>query len=275
MMAMKDSVSTTAKSPLAPKRSLAQFFSPLEELADHSPSLASASLGHFNVNGETHELRRYLHVGPRGGDAPIRLGIFAGIHGDEAAPAYAIRRFLRLLEDTPDIAQGYCLFFYPILNPTGFVDNTRHSRRGRDLNREFWRNTSEPEVALLERELRSQAFHGLISLHSDDTSHGLYGFVDGNTLTENLLRPALREAAAVLPVNEGPHIDGFHAREGIIRSGYDGVLSAPPEQRPRPFDLIFETPQLAPQYLQEQALILSLQVILRKYRNLMAYAPNL
>jgi hypothetical protein len=61
------------------------------------------------------------------------------------------------------------------------------------LNREFWRNSSEPEVRLLEQELRNGHFHGLIQLHADDTSDGIYGFVRGHTLTENLLRPALLE----------------------------------------------------------------------------------
>jgi len=36
-------------------------------------------------------------------------------------------------------------------------------------------------------------------VHSDDTSDGLYGFVGGDVLSENLLEPALREAEKILP----------------------------------------------------------------------------
>ena len=30
-----------------------------------------------------YELPRYLFIGPKGGDDTIRVGLFAGIHGDE------------------------------------------------------------------------------------------------------------------------------------------------------------------------------------------------
>jgi murein peptide amidase A len=256
-------------------RSLDKFFSPLDGLARQSSSLTATTLGSFTAEDQTYALRRYLHVGPSGGDAPIRLGIFAGIHGDEPAPAYALRRFIHLLEDYPEIARGYCLFFYPICNPTGFEDDTRHSRLGHDLNRQFWRESADPEVALIERELLEQSFHGLISLHADDTSDGLYGFVAGATLTKHLIRPALLAAGTILPLDERPRIDGFDARDAIIRQGYEGVLGAPPTQRPRPFDIILETPQAAPQFLQEQSLLIALDVILQEYRKLIAYAANL
>jgi hypothetical protein len=220
-------------------------------------------------------LPRYLFIGPRGGDDPIRIGLFAGLHGDEPEGSHAIGRFLSLLENEPELARGYCLFIYPVCNPTGFEDNTRHSRRGYDLNREFWRQSNEPEVQLLQRELWHHAFHGIISLHSDDTSHGMYGFVRGATLTQHLLKPALDAAELVLPRNHDPFIDGFSARKGIIKKGYDGILGAPPNIRPRPFEIILETPQAAPQYRQEQALVAALRAILVEYRQFIAYARNL
>jgi hypothetical protein len=68
---------------------------------------------------------------------------------------------------------------------------------------------SNPKVALIERELLANKFDGIISLHSDDTSDGLYGFVRGNTLTRHLLEPALAAAEAALPVNQARTIDGF------------------------------------------------------------------
>jgi hypothetical protein len=132
---------------------------------------------------------------------------------------------------------------------------TRHSRRGRDLNREFWQGSTEPEVRLLEQELEQHAFHGIVSLHTDDTSEGLYGFVGGATLTKHLIAPALEAAEAVLPRNRQDRIDGFEARDGIIRDCYDGVLSAPPGTRPRPFEIILETPHRAPEFAKEQALV--------------------
>ena len=231
-------------------------------------------LGPYDVNGESYTLPR-LTFGDEHSDDAIRLGIFAGIHGDELAGMVAAGEFLSRLSAVPEIASGYLIHFYPVCNPTGFEDNTRQSRRGRDLNREFWRGSAEPEVRLLEQELRTQRFHGLIQLHADDTSDGIYGYVRGHTLTENLLRPALREAGKVLPRNNNATIDGFAARDSIIYKHYEGILAAPAEIEPAPFEIIFETPQLAPLDLQVQALLLALETIMTEYRLLMAFAQNI
>ena len=132
------------------RRVIADELGPLNELARSSSSLIAAKGGRFVVGQENYELPRYLFIGPKGGGDTIRLGLFAGIHGDEPEGVHALIRFLQHLETEPQLARGYCLFIYPICNPTGFEDRTRQSRAGKDLNREFWRNSSEPEVRLLQ-----------------------------------------------------------------------------------------------------------------------------
>src|ERR1035437_9056867 len=162
--------------PRRQRRSISELLAPLEEIAKTSPNLVANHDARFEVDGESYVLPRYLFVGPRGGDTPIRIGIFAGIHGDEPEGVHALVQFIKLLEAKPELAAGYYLSFYPVCNPTGFEDATRHSRGGKDLNREFWRNSTEPEVRLLQAELVSRSFQGIISLHTDDTSDGFYGF---------------------------------------------------------------------------------------------------
>ena len=98
------------------------------------------------------------------------------------------------------------------------------------MNREFWKNSPEPEVRLLQAELVSRSFQGIISLHTDDTSVGFYGFAHGATLTKHLIEPALAAAERFLPRNELSVIDGFAARNGIIRDTFYGILSAPPKE---------------------------------------------
>jgi len=257
------------------RRSLADLLAPLEKIAGTSPNLVANHDAKFEVNGESYELPRYLFVGPRGGDTPIRIGIFAGIHGDEPEGVHAIIQFIQLLEARPELATGYYLSFYPVCNPTGFENSTRHARSGKDLNREFWKNSREPEVHLLQAELQSRSFQGIISLHTDDTSAGFYGFVSGATLTKNLIKPALAAAEKFLPRDERPVIDGFAARHGVIFDGYEGILSAPPKARPRPFEIILETPATPPEYLKELAFVAALQTILLEYSKFIAYAPNL
>jgi len=169
--------------PANRRRAIAELLAPLDQLAAGSANLVVNREARFEVDGEPYPIPRYLFVGPKGGDTPIRLGIFAGVHGDEPEGCHAVVQFIKLLEAKPELATGYYLSFYPVCNPTGYEDGTRHSRKGRDLNREFWRESREPEVRLLEAELAAHSFQGLISLHTDDTSDGFYGIVRGATLT--------------------------------------------------------------------------------------------
>ena len=123
----------------------------LEQLLERAAGLAGIQtdwLGGFEVGTGEYRLSRFTFRGPNSSD-PIRIGIFGAIHGDEPAGALAIVQFLRELAENPALAEGFHLQLYPVCNPTGFEDNTRHSRRGRDLNREFWKGSVEPEVEIL------------------------------------------------------------------------------------------------------------------------------
>jgi len=266
---------TIEKLPLTRRRSIAALLAPLDQIAVHSPNLVANYEAKFDAEGETYELPRYLFVGPKGGDTPIRVGIFAGVHGDEPEGSHALVQFIKLLEAKPELATGYYLSLYPVCNPTGFDDGTRFSRSGKDLNREFWKDSDQPEVRLLQAELISRSFQGIISLHTDDTSDGFYGFAHGATLTKHLIEPALQAAEKLLARNEGQIIDGFRARNGVITDKYDGILSAPPKVRPRPFEIILETPAAPPEYKKQAAFVAALQTILTEYRKFIAYAPNL
>jgi predicted deacylase len=257
------------------RRPLERLLAPLDELVAASPRFVNKSFGEFESGGQVYRLPRYVCLGAEGGGDRIRIGIFATIHGDEPEGALSLPKFVSALETDPEIVQGYSLFIYPVCNPTGFEDNTRHSRRGKDLNREFWRESDEPEVRYLQSEICLHAFDGIITLHSDDTCEGLYGFVSGDVLSENLLEPALRAAEKFLPRDQRPVIDGFNARRGIITEGYHGVLQSLPGAMRPPFEITFETPQKAPVDRQVEATAAALQTILVEYRSLMAVGANI
>ena len=240
-----------------------------------SDFLRADSLGFWRLGAERYWLPRFVFQRTQLVKPRIKVAIFAGLHGDEPASILGLIDFVRRLDESPMLGRDYQLYLYPLCNPTGYVDGTRHSRSGKDLNREFWRSSTEPEVGLIEQEILRQRFDGIISLHSDDTSHGVYGFVRGATLTRHLLQPALAAAEAALPVNKEAHIDGFHAVDGIIHTAYDGILSAPPEMKPAPFEIILETPQLAPLELQRKAFVLALESILSEYRRMISFAANI
>lgn len=257
------------------RRDLARLLEQFDDLAERCPQLIRRPLGPIEGADGPVELPRYVFVGPKGGGDTLRLGLFAAIHGDEPEGALGLLRLVQRLVREPELAQGYALYLYPVCNPWGYTNHSRVSRQGRDLNREFWKNSPAPEIRLLETELWMHGFHGLISLHSDDTSHGLYGFVTGSVLSEFLLEPALREAERHLPRNRSTVIDGFKAEKGLIDDCYQGVLRAPPGLQQPPFELVLETPQHAPLHRQVEAFHDALLTILAEFRYLSAIAQNI
>lgn len=202
----------------------------------------------------------------------VKVGIFGGIHGDEPSGVTACWELAAWAAQRPSALRGCELHLYPQCNPSGLRSRTRHSRAGYDLNREFWRGSTQPEVRWLERQLRTEHYDVIIALHEDDTSDGLYGFVSGAPLSERLLEPALEAAARFLPRNERSTIDGFPAECGIIRQGYSGILSAPPERRSRTLEVVFETPAHPPLEQRTRAAVAAVQRIVAECATLLAVA---
>jgi protein MpaA len=250
---------------------------PLREIAASAEAAVCAlsAIGRFTSDGREFVIPCVRIAGPDAGHDPIRLGLFAGIHGDEPAGCSALVELATALAGEPARAAGYELFIYPLINPTGYERGTRVNHLGVDLNRAFWRGSSDAEVQAIENELRQHAFHGIITLHADDTCEGVYGYAHGRTLNEAMLGPALAAAKRFLPVDERAVIDGFPARAGLICDCFPGVLSAPPNQHPKPFDIIFETPARAPFDLQVSAMVAALKAILATYPGFISYAQDL
>jgi len=261
--------------PLPRGPSLPSMLAPLEERVEKVKHLHGQKLIYRNHLTDPHYLHRFHFLGPEGGDSYQRLGLFAGIHGDEVAGSLAAVRFLTELVERPELAQGYEFFVYPVCNPTGYADGTRHSRSGLDLNREFWKNSEQLEVQLLEKEILELNFDGFLSLHADDTSDGLYGFALGHTHAEHVLTPALEVASRVLPRNRRRRIDNLPARNSIVRKRYPGMLGPQPNVRRQPFEIVLETPALAPIPDQIESTVIALHKILEEYRNLLSFSPNL
>ena len=257
------------------RRQLRPLLRPLDELARGSDHLFAAHLAYDDARGIRQSLPKYLFAGPGDSRTYLRVGIFAGVHGDEESGVLAAVEFLVRLQAEPERARGYELFVYPVCNVDGYVENSRWTRNGLDLNREFWKGSAETEAQILERQLHKLHFNGIISLHSDDTSAGLYGFVKGHELTCHVLEPALEEAGRFLPRNFDKSIDNFEANNGIIERGYEGILTAPPEQNPKPFEIVFETPHHAPVDLQVAAPLAALQTILDRFKVLISEGQDI
>ena len=255
--------------------SIKDLLMPLMLQVASSPCLKATSVGFWDQGPARLWLPRFTFQRTQVVKHRFKLGIFAGIHGDEPAGILGLMDFVRELDRFPELGREYQLYLYPLCNPSGYLASTRESASGRDLNRQFWRHSPDPEVALLEQEIHRHQFDGIIALHSDDTCDGFYGFARDRLISEQMLTPALQAAGHILPCDPGPVIDGFHAVNSIIHSAYDGILSASPTQRPQPFEVILESPQHAALALQRQAFVSALRAILQSYRSFMAYGADL
>lgn len=254
---------------------LRRLYWPLLALAEDCRDVIGTVAGSFRVAERRYTIPRFTFLGPTTNVPQKRIGLFALLHGDEPAGAQALLQLLQTVAREPALAAGYDLVAYPLCNPTGYEDGTRHNRAGLDLNRHFWGGSAQPEVQILEAELRAQPFDGIIALHTDDTSEGLYGYAHGRELNEELLVPALRNSECVIPCNHDPLIDGFAACAGVINDCFKGVLRPPPEQRPQPFEIIFETPGQIALERQAQAAEVAVLSILAEYRRFISYAQDL
>lgn len=251
-----------------PARRLRDMLAPIFELTLAERRLDGAVIGAVASEGVRLPIPRFIFRGPSSGVQPLRLGVFALVHGDEPAGAATVVQLLVSAVQDPALLRGLDLYCYPVCNPTGFEDGTRFNRAGADLNREFWRGSSHPEVQALEGELREHRFDGIVALHADHDSPGLYAFARGAVTSEELVGPALEAAEGVLPRNTDVLIDGFAAQHGVIRDCYCGVLCPPPDQTPAPFEIILETPGRVDVDAQAQA-------GLRGLRGLIAALPRL
>lgn len=243
-----------------------------------SEYLKGDSVGFWEEGDSRLWLPRFVFQRTRVVKRRIRVGIFAGIHGDEPAGILGLMDFVRLLDDQPELGREYELWIYPLCNPSGYLAGRRECASGRDLNREFWKNSAEAEVNFLEKEILRRQFDGILSLHSGDTGGGFYGLAQDPLIAEHMVAPALLEADRILSQSmDTPSggLGGFHAGKGIQPLRYDGILCAPPTQHPQPFEVILESPQGAPLELQRKAFVAAMREILRSYRGFIAYGGDL
>ena len=251
-----------------------KLMAPLDRLSAKSTSLIVNYKASFETNGQTYILPRFLYLGPRGGDESTRIGLFAGLRGNEPEGTHALVRFLEILEENPASATGYCLFIYPICNPVEFESPTGESSSG-EVTPGFWKSSAQPWVRLLQSDIASHALHGGVILRSDESLSAFHGVANGATLTQHLIKPAMAAAGKYLPVDQRDLIDGKRSFDGAIWGGGRGQVSAPPAVRPQPFEISLCAPRSAPEYLKEFAWLGALQTILSAYREFMAFARNI
>ena len=104
------------------------------------------------------------------GDAGDVLYLSAGVHGDEAAPPWAL---LEWASENVELLLVKPFIIFPCLNPHGLINNTRIDHRGVDINRTF-HDGSEKLMGEWRRLISQQPISLGLCLHEDFDAQGVY-----------------------------------------------------------------------------------------------------
>jgi hypothetical protein len=185
---------------LETRRSVRELFMPAFELCEEAPEVIGQICGTFERAGERHGIARFL-VAPSYWEQrrpEERIAFVGGLDGrDEVGP----RLLLSLLERLAlDLEPPYNLLpiVYPVANPAGYEAGTALPPGGADLTRENWSRSRQPEIAILEKEVRSCHFQGLVLIQETDAETPSVALHD-STLQFRRVLCALSAAAGVVP----------------------------------------------------------------------------
>jgi murein peptide amidase A len=148
-----------------------------------------------------------------------RLYFSTGIHGDEPAGPLAIRHLLREELWPRDLD----LWVMPCLNPEGFKLRRRTSVEGIDLNRDY----REPKTRAVQAHIRwlerQPCFDVAVCLHEDWEAQGFYLYELNPDRQPSPAERVIKAVSGCCPIDRSTAIDGWPARDGIIRPQIDPV----------------------------------------------------
>jgi protein MpaA len=183
--------------------------------------------------------------------------------------------FLIALEQTSVLAANYCLFAYPIVNPSGFEADTRTTSQGVNIPEQIWKNSSFLEVQNLQSELWMHAFDGIISFQTDPSADELTIAIAGPLFARHFLGAALNTAQDFLPQVVKSDLHALPKWKSVNLDNMNDLIRAAPGQKPRPFEIVITIPRQAPLFLQKAAGILLLKTVLTEYRKFIAFGANI
>ncbi len=209
------------------------------------------------------EIPRYIFVGDQPGESEIRLGIFAGLRGEDNVGAEAIVEFIDDLVAIPSLGSAFRIYAYPTANPLSYTTGAPRKQMDRSVANETGRRVKFPEAYLIEREIFVVQFHGLVVIHTTDEPEGLQAAVYGANLHEALVSPILSSLRPLFPTTELPALDSSFS------------LTADTVLKQRPFELALRIPRSGWHGLYSIGLRIALHTAVEQYRSHLAQANNI
>ena len=165
-------------------------------------------------------------------EAPRKLLIASGFHGEEAAGPWAVLRVLETSDSS--LFAGADISFIPLVNVSGFSAGTRFNAAGENPNRGFRpdRDAVSPSAEgrlLLAQAARIAALgrHGVLACHEDIDVAGGYIYTYERADVPGSLGVALRDAnASFFACHPDGLVDGCTVRDGIVFNHYDSSFES-------------------------------------------------
>ena len=118
--------------------------SPAAKLLGHLDQLSKPRVRLYNspISAFPHhrwpQIPRYIFVGDQPGESEIRLGLFAGLRGENQVGAKAIVEFMDDLVAMPSLGSAFRIYAYPTVNPLSSTTGARGRRTDRSVVHQGW-----------------------------------------------------------------------------------------------------------------------------------------
>jgi hypothetical protein len=144
-----------------------------------------------------------------------RALINAGIHGNEPAGPSCVLDLAAAISAGGAGLEGWDFDFIPLVNPWGWVHDTRHNREGIDVNRDF-AGFRSIEAAIIRDFVNGRNYDLMLDLHEDPSAKGFYVYQYGRperSLSERVVAGIRR---AGYPIEENVRMVILKTENGII-----------------------------------------------------------
>lgn len=207
------------------------------------------------------QICRYVFEGDQW-RAPIRIGIFAGLRGDDTLGPAAVATFLEDLVALPQLGESLRVYAYPVAHPASFEAATPSYRRSEYIINQIGCKILSSESYQIEREIFAIAFDGIINIRLEDETKNFKVGISDARLHDTLVRPILSSLEPFLPTVEGCVCD---SRRSLIA---DNGLKR------KPFELTLQVPSSGWSGLYAMGLRIALHTVVDCYRNYVMQSEN-
>jgi hypothetical protein len=201
------------------------------------------------------QISRYVFEVDHLTTTPIRIGIFAGLRGDDDVGPGAVSAFLADLVAFPDLGESLRIYAYPIVSAACFETTAHSTRASHYVINQIGCKTSSSETYQIEREIFAIAFDGIITIQLDDEIENFRVDISDAHLREPLVRPILSTLKPFLPNIE-------YGDSDLGRS-----LTAGLRLKQRPVELTLRVPSSGWSGLYTVGLRMALHTAVERYRS--------